>query len=110
MLMGCGVAVLQPTALAQTKHDSEAARYEITGVVINSVNGNPVPRCHLTANLSGSPGGSVMGRGRLGNRQFPAPTANRFDCDARGRFTVTVPSAGQWRLTASARGFVSQAY
>jgi len=110
MLMGCSVAVLQQTALAQTKHDSEAERYEITGVVINSVNGNPVPRCHLTASLSGNPGGSVMGRGRLGNRQFPAPTANRFDCDARGRFTVTVPSAGVWRLTASARGFVSQAY
>jgi hypothetical protein len=110
LLMGCGVAMPQATVLAQTKHDSEAARYEITGVVINSVNGNPVPRCHLTASLSGSPGGSVTGRGRLGNRQFPAPTANRFDCDARGRFTVTVPSAGAWSLTASARGFVSQAY
>ena len=110
MLMGCGVAMLQQTAPAQTKRDSAAARYEITGVVINSVNGNPVQHCHLTASLSGSPGGSVMGRGRLGNRQFPAPTANRFDCDAGGRFTVTVPSAGAWSLTASARGFVSQAY
>src|SRR5438270_9511529 len=52
----------------------------------------------------------MSGRGGFGNRQFPAPTANRFDCDARGRFSVTVPSAGAWRLTASARGFVSQAY
>jgi hypothetical protein len=110
MLVGCGAAVLQQTALAQTKHDSEAARYEITGVVINSVNGNPVQHCHLTASLIGSPGRGLSGRGGFGNRQFPAPMANRFDCDARGHFTVTVPSAGAWHLTASARGFVSQAY
>jgi protocatechuate 3,4-dioxygenase beta subunit len=93
-------------AVAQTKHDSAATRYEITGVVINSVDGNPVVRCHLTPSLSGS---SLTGRGRFGNRQFPAP-AGSFDCDARGHFSVTVPSAGAWVLTASARGFVSQAY
>jgi hypothetical protein len=88
-------------AVAQTKHDSAATRYEITGVVVNGVDGNPVPRCHLTPSLTV--------RGGAGNRQFPAP-ANSFDCDARGHFTVTVPSAGAWSLTASARGFVSQAY
>jgi hypothetical protein len=88
-------------AMAQTKHDSAATRYEITGVVINSVDGNPVPRCHLTP--------SPTERRGFGNRQFPAPAAS-FDCDARGHFTVTVPSAGAWVLTASARGFVSQAY
>jgi hypothetical protein len=45
----------------------------------------------------------------LGNRQFPAP-ANSFDCDANGHFAVTVASAGAWSLTASARGYVSQAF
>jgi Carboxypeptidase regulatory-like domain len=89
------------------KHESKpgpaATHYEITGVVINNVDGDPVPHCHLTPTLNGGRGGGV------GNRQFPAAN-NGFDCDARGRFTVTVPSAGSWRLTASARGFVSQAY
>jgi hypothetical protein len=100
-LMGCGAGIIPPSALAQTKHDPGATRYEITGVVINSVDGNPVPHCHLTPSLTG--------RGGFGNRQFPAP-AGDFACDAHGHFTVTVPSAGAWRLTASARGFVSQAY
>jgi hypothetical protein len=45
-----------------------------------------------------------------GNRQFPALNNDGFDCDAHGRFVVTVPSAGAWRLTANARGFVGAAY
>src|SRR5260370_42676740 len=101
MLIGWGVGIVQLLALAQTKHDSAATRYEITGVVINSGDGSPVPHCHLTPSLT-----ERMG---FGNRQFPA-SANSFDCDAHGHFTVTVPSAGAWRLTASAQGFVSQAY
>jgi hypothetical protein len=106
MLFGCIAGMVRPCALAQAKHDSVAARYEITGVVINSVGGAPVPHCHLTPALTGP---SVTGRGGIGNRQFPA-LGNNFDCDAHGHFSVTVPSAGSWRLTASARGFVSQAY
>jgi hypothetical protein len=109
MLMAWGVALLPATTLAQTKQDAAGARYEISGVVINSVNGSPVGRCHLTASLSGSAGGRPGGRGGFGNRQFPAP-ANSFDCDARGHFVVTVSSAGAWSLTASARGFINQAY
>jgi len=111
MLIGCCVGMVRPCALAQAKHDYVATRYEITGVVINSVGGDPVPHCHLTATLTGSAqtGSGQTGRGGFGNRQFPAP-ANTFDCDAHGRFTVTVPSVGSWRLTASARGYVSQAY
>ena len=91
-LCGCFV---HAQSTAQTK------RFEITGVVINSVDKSPVSRCHLTA--------SLIGHGGFGNRQSPAPN-NGFDCDARGHFMVTVPSAGSWRLTASARGYVSQAY
>jgi Carboxypeptidase regulatory-like domain len=116
MLIGSCLGTVRPCALAQAKHDSVAARYEITGVVINSVGGDPVPHCHLTPTLTGSGqngsgqnGSGQNGRGGFGNRQFPA-LANTFECDAHGRFTVTVPSAGSWRLTASARGFVSQAY
>ena len=106
MSIGWTVVMVALPAVAQTKHDSAATRYEITGVVINSVDGNPVPHCHLTPSVTGS---RLAGRGGFGNRQFPAP-ANSFDCDAHGHFTVSVSSAGAWSLTASARGFVSQAY
>jgi hypothetical protein len=99
--MGYFAGVVQAQPLAQAKHDSAGTRYEITGVVINRVSGDPVAHCHLTPTLTG--------REESGNRQFPTP-AHSFDCDAHGRFTVTVPSAGAWRLTASARGFVNQAY
>jgi Carboxypeptidase regulatory-like domain len=111
MLTGlyAGAGEAQPTA--QTKHESklssDTTHYEITGVVINSVGGDPVPHCHLTPNLVGRRG--PVGRGGFGIRQFPAQD-NGFDCDLRGHFTVTLPSAGAWRLTASARGFVSQAF
>jgi hypothetical protein len=104
-----GVGKAQPTA--QTKHESkqssDTTHYEITGVVLNSVGGDPVAHCHLTPNLVGRRG--PAGRGGFGNRQFPAQD-NSFDCDLRGHFTVMLPSAGAWRLTASARGFVSQAF
>jgi len=101
----CG-AVAQAPISARTKpepkHSAESTHYEITGVVVNSVSGSPVPHCHLSA----SP---VSTRGRGANRQFPA-SANNFDADEQGHFTVTLPSAGSWRLTASARGFVTQDY
>lgn len=104
MVMGCCAGIVPLWGSAQTRHETkqspDATLYEITGVVINNVGGDPVPHCHLTA--------SLIGRGGSGNRQFPA-ASNGFDC-AAGHFTVTVPSAGSWRLTVSARGFVSQAY
>jgi hypothetical protein len=105
-----GGARAQPPAQPrhETKPSSVNTKYEITGVVINSVDRDPVPHCRLMATLIGR-GGGFGNRQGGGNRQFPAP-ANGFDCDARGHFVVTLPSAGSWRLTASARGFVSQAY
>jgi hypothetical protein len=97
------VAHAQPQSRREVKASSPAVgHFEITGVVINTVSGSPVPHCHMTPNLNAP-------RGGFGNRQFPA-SANGFDCDERGHFVVTVPSAGSWHLTASARGFVSSAY
>jgi hypothetical protein len=98
--------VVHAQSLAQTtqhpaKQDSAAIHYEISGTVINSVHGDPIPHCHLTADLNGRRG--------FGNRQFPASN-NGFDCDARGHFSIPLPSAGAWHLIASARGFVSQAF
>jgi hypothetical protein len=99
-----GVIHAQSPALtsAQTKQGSSApTHYEISGTVIDGVHRNPIPHCHLTADLNGRRG--------FGNRQFPA-SDNGFDCDTRGHFSIPLPSAGAWHLTASARGFVSQAF
>ena len=113
----CGVGLAQPPA--QTKREAKpgsGVRYEITGVVVNSVDGSPVAKCRMTANPAAGRAGMMVGFGAgtpgfvPGNRQFPAPANDGFDCDAHGRFVVTVPSAGAWRLTANARGFVSAAY
>src|SRR5215475_12409792 len=75
--------------------------YRITGVVINSLTGAPVPHCHLSPSLT-------QQQRRVG-RQFPALTES-FDADAQGRFSIPLPSAGAWHLIASAPGYVSQAY
>jgi Carboxypeptidase regulatory-like domain len=105
IVLGFCAGLMQPqtpaAAKREVKTNSSAGRYEITGVVISSVGGDPVAHCHLTPNLAGRRG--------FGNRQFPAPTSG-FECDARGHFRVTLPSAGSWQLTASAPGFVSQAF
>jgi len=108
-----GVVDAQSPAKAKTAAAAAATHYEITGVVINSISGDPVPHCHLTPTLNARGGfearSGMVNRQNFGNRQFPAQ-ASEFDCDARGHFTVPVPSAGVWHVVASARGFVSAAY
>jgi Carboxypeptidase regulatory-like domain len=81
------------------------SRYRITGTVVNSTTDEPVQHCHLTATLNA--------RGRsAGNRRFAGNPATQqsFDADDHGRFSISLPSAGAWHLSASARGFVTQAY
>jgi uncharacterized membrane protein YgcG len=68
---------------------------------VNSVNGSPVPHCRMTA--------APVSRGSFANRQFPSDL-DAIDCDDHGHFSVPLPSAGSWRLSASARGFITQAY
>lgn len=94
MLAGRYLATAQNKALP-------AGPYLITGIAISSTDGSPIPHCHLTATLV--PRGSGTGR------QFPAPVGS-FDADEHGRFSIPLPSAGMWRLSASARGYVTQAY
>jgi Carboxypeptidase regulatory-like domain len=81
------------------------SRYRITGVVLSSTSGAPVQHCHLTATLNGHSRGA-------GNRRFAGNSATQqsFDADEHGRFTISLPSAGAWHLSAAARGFVTQAY
>jgi hypothetical protein len=88
--------------LAIPAFSQTASIYRITGVVVNSSNGAPVAYCHLTP--------SRAGRGRVAGRQFPAGALAGVDADAHGRFAITVPSAGAWRLVANAPGYTTQAY
>ena len=87
-------------ALPQAKA-ALAIPYRITGTLLSSANGSPIPHGHLTVTL--------VPRGSGADRRFPAPVGT-FDADDHGRFSIPLPSAGMWRLVASARGYVSQAY
>jgi len=81
-------------------------RYRITGVVVSSTSGSPVQHCHLTAALNARARGA-------GNRRFAGNTGatqQSFDADEHGRFSILLPSAGSWHLSASAHGFVTQEY
>jgi hypothetical protein len=86
---------------AQTKV-STAIAYRITGIVVSSADGAPISHSHLT--VTEVPKGS----GEEG-RQFPSPLGT-FDADEHGRFSISVPSAGMWRVVGTARGYVRQAY
>lgn len=75
---------------------SKAPAFHITGTVVNSVTHSSVPRCKMTATPTGRPGSSQ------------APTFDSFETDESGHFDVPVDSAGAWRLTAHARGYIVQ--
>lgn len=97
------VLLLLPVAShsqVQTKTGPKSP-YRITGTVISSADGTPIPHAHLTATL--------VPRDYTGDRQFPSPIGT-FDTDEHGRFTIPLPSAGMWRLVGSASGYVAEAY
>jgi hypothetical protein len=104
VLLGCGMAAAQRQARRQAAPQTKpqvATPYLITGTVVNSVNESAVPHCRMTA--------TPIVRGSFSNRQFPA-ALDPVDCDEHGHFSVPLPSAGMWRLSASARGFITQDY
>jgi protocatechuate 3,4-dioxygenase beta subunit len=78
-----------------------ATPYLITGTVVNSVDESPVRHCRMTV--------SPVVRGSFANRRFPA-ALDPIDCDEHGHFSIPLPSAGSWRLSASSRGFITQDY
>ncbi len=89
----------------QTKPEAKhtpVAQYGITGIVVSSVDGSPVPHCRLTPSPEMS--------GDFGNRRRIPQSTESFEADDHGRFSITLPSAGAWNLRVSARGYVSQAY
>jgi hypothetical protein len=90
---------------AQTKPEAKhnpAAQYGITGIVVSSVDGSPVPHSKLTPSPEMS--------GDFGNRRRPPVSTDSFEADDHGHFSITLPTAGAWNLRASARGYVSQSY
>ena len=95
------LAMLAIAGVSRVSAGAPLPSYTITGVVIDSVTGNAVPRCHLES--------SLIARSRGPGRR-PPQTSGGFDADEHGRFTISLPSAGAWHLTASAPGYVSQAY
>jgi hypothetical protein len=103
LLASCTASVQsQSHALSSGDAKSSAAiSYLITGSVVSSVGGGRVPHCHLTAGL--------VTRGNQTDRRGPI-SADTYECDENGRFTIPLPSAGWWRVTASAPGFITQAY
>ena len=88
-------------AVAPTKAGA-AISYRITGIVVSSADETPIPHSHLTVTL-------VPKGAEEEGRQFPSPLGN-FDADEHGRFSISLPSAGMWRVVGSARGYVTQAY
>jgi Carboxypeptidase regulatory-like domain len=97
---GVGHAQTRTQTKPEAKHNV-VARYQITGVVVSSIDASAVPHCRIVPSLEV--------HGSFGNRRFPASNVS-FEADDHGRFSITVPSAGAWNLTASARNYVDQAY
>lgn len=98
----CVVLAFGTTAFGRTPPTASASpmQYRITGTLVSSVDSSPVPHGHLMATLVGTGAGQ-------GQR---SPLQNTFDADDQGRFTITLPSAGMWNLTAWGRGFVRNGY
>ncbi len=101
--------------------------YRISGVVVSARDGSPVPYCRITAFAvvaenttggdaqsaglrmqgpqAGRPAGPAAMRSTTAGSRAPETTA-----DGSGRFSIEVPRAGSWRLSAVARGFRAQNY
>jgi hypothetical protein len=102
----CAWEVAYPQVPTQANTETKrvaaaAAQYEITGIVVSGTDGGPVAHCRLSPTL--------VVQGGSGGRQFPSSIGS-FEADEHGRFSISVPSAGLWSLSASARGFVTQQY
>ena len=101
LVFGTGAACAaqsQGAKSAKAAKDQKAVPsiFHITGTVLNTVTQSPVSGSRLTATLVGRSQGSQ------------SPSSDEFTTDEQGHFDVSVPSAGAWRLTARARGYVTQ--
>src|SRR5450756_44707 len=99
----CAVVACVANSRMGAQPASGASNYSITGTVVSSSSGNPVPRCHVAA--------MQVDRGSSSNRRpGPRPQQDGVDCDERGHFSLSVAGAGSWSVRASAKGFRQQFY
>lgn len=105
MLAGVAVRTAAGQDIAPSAAEaSSPSRFRVTGKVVNSVTGSPIPRAQVSvAPMTGRRSGSG-GTGRFAG-EVGADITN-----ASGEFAVSVPSAGGWRVTAAAHGYHTQAY
>ena len=96
--------------LATGQESKAAATYRITGTVVSSRDQSPVRRCQISVRPSDS-SGRMQAAGPFSNRQRRS-VSNEFttSADASGHFSIDLPSAGMWVLSASAPGFRIQTY
>lgn len=78
-----------------------ATPYRITGTVVNAVDQSVVSGCRVAV--------ALVVRGNFTRRQASGDPDSAH-CDEHGHFSVPLPSMGSWRLTASARGFITEDY
>ncbi|MEO8592138.1 MAG: carboxypeptidase regulatory-like domain-containing protein [Candidatus Solibacter sp.] len=91
------IVLLAPLALAaQSKPEDTAA---ISGVVTNSVSGEPVRRAGVT-----------LRRITISRTSGTIQAAQGAYTDAAGRFSLTGIAAGEYRLSAERSGFLTQGY
>ena len=98
-LPALGIALL----LALPASSQTTTKFRITGVVVNESSGTPVPHCQLTPSRVGNERVIVAGRQSQN-------AVGGTETDDQGRFTIMLPSAGKWRLVASAPGYTTQAF
>ncbi|MCU1320383.1 MAG: Cna domain protein [Acidobacteriaceae bacterium] len=99
------VFVLVP-AVAQTAEQAVPTQvsttpYRITGTVVSSSTGAPVPRCRIVP--------TRIDRSGATPRRSIAPQ-DGADTDEHGRFILSLPSAGSWALLARAPGLRPQGF
>ena len=78
-------------------------QFTITGVVTDSVNGEPVPFSHLSLHPANTRQARVGRRPRLDGD-------SGVDADQHGRFVIAASGPGSWQLMAEARGFRAQSF
>ena len=88
--------------------------YRISGVVLSSRDGSPVPFSRLDATLGNEQAPVPRGPGVRGGMRQGGRVArgweNEVVADEHGRFLMELPSAGSWQVTAGGRGFHRQHY
>ena len=91
-------APLVMTASAQTSQP-ESSPFSITGIVVSTTTGAPVPHCRLVP--------TKIEQGPTTARRFTSQQ-DGVETDERGHFVMPLPSAGSWSLRASAKGYRPQ--